>query len=388
MVVLTYDVDPQGDLVVVLQEPNTTRSIPEVSIRQPGTHKTPSFQIDQDILNLPKVSSLLPSFDSSEETVEVRIRVSSFHMKLASPMFERMLNGPWRESTSPESSSTPAPPGNSVHLDAPIEAADEPPAVPGVIGAFTSSSSTSPTTAFRIREVIAHGWNADALLVVLNVIHGINDQVPRELSVEFLAEIASIVNYYHCQRAMQFAGEVWQLRMYTFPSRYGMRCIVWLSIAWAFGWEEFFDKLASYIIENGEGLCLIKPHDIPINSVLDKLDAKRQDCIAKIVNRLDELSDELLDGRTGCDHRCSSMLLGSLLRERHDSALLNPAMPSPYTGYSVHEFIKKVICFRVMEWGRYPATSHGCTIMALMQPSIHRIENEMRSFKISHSKDN
>lgn len=65
MVVLTYDVDPQGDLVVVLREPNTTRSIPEVSIRQPGTHKTPSFQIDQDILNLSKVSSLLPSFDSS-----------------------------------------------------------------------------------------------------------------------------------------------------------------------------------------------------------------------------------------------------------------------------------------------------------------------------------
>lgn len=157
-------------------------------------------------------------------------------MKMASPVFAKMLNGPWSESNSLDSSSTPASLGNS--------------------------------SAVRPREVTAHSWDADALLVVLNVIHGINDQVPREVSVDFLVEIAGVVDYYHCQRAMQLAGEVWRQKVYDFPVKYGNGCISWLSISWAFGWEGVSSQLASFIIAHGQGLSHIKSDELPVTSIL------------------------------------------------------------------------------------------------------------------------
>lgn len=155
---------------------------------------------------------------------------------MASPVFAKMLNGPWSESNSLNSSSTPASLGNS--------------------------------SAVRPREVTAHNWDADALLVVLNVIHGINDQVPREVSVDFLVEIAGVVDYYHCQRAMQLAGEVWRQKVYDFPVKYGKGCISWLSISWAFGWEGVSSQLASFIIAHGQGLSHIKSDELPVTSIL------------------------------------------------------------------------------------------------------------------------
>ncbi|PNP79990.1 hypothetical protein FNYG_06687 [Fusarium nygamai] len=379
MVVLTHDVDLQGDLVVVLKEPNSANLTLDVSIRESGTVLgKQGYQNDKDVLNLPKVKSILPAVEGSDkEPVEVHFKVSSQHMKLASPFFERMLNGPWSESTS-----TPPSRAGPGSLEPCAEIFDDayerfPPR-----SATCTSSSSLPT-----REVNAHGWSPEALLLVLKVIHGMNDEFPLVTSVEFIAEVAAIVDYYQCQRAVQLAGEVWHQTMYRFPLAYGKRCILWLFIAWAFGWKDDFSKLASFVIEHGEGLELIKSNEHSVTVILRTLDNKIQECITKILTRLDELADELGDDRAGCDHRCSSMLLGSLLRERKSLPLLDPVLQSPYTGYSVYEYAKKISAFRVMDWGYMgwgqSTTAHGCTIITLMQPLLKAIDDDIKNFDIS-----
>ncbi|KAF5604850.1 hypothetical protein FPCIR_703 [Fusarium pseudocircinatum] len=400
MVVLTHDIDPEGDLVVVLQEPNSMNLVPEVFIRKPGTVKgKPEWQSDQDVLNHPKAEPVFTALDGSgkqlfatrnmvdshpesdKEPVEVHFRVSSQHMKLASPFFEKMLNGPWSEATFAESPYTPAPRTWSVLLEPSAEIFYDTFERASPHTASCKSSSPPPT-----REVIAHGWSPEALLLVLKVIHGMNDEFPRVISVEFLAEVATIVDYYQCQSAVQLAGEVWRQTLYSFPLTYGKSCILWLFIAWAFDWKDTFSKLASFVIEHSEGLDLVNSNELPVKIILEKLDVKRQECIAKIITRLDELTNELLDGRAGCDHRCSSMLLGSLLRERRDLPLLDPDLQSPYTGYSVYKYSLKISAFRVMDWGYMGwegfATAHRCTILAMMEPLLKTIDDDIKNFNI------
>ncbi|KAF5647612.1 uncharacterized protein FTJAE_1668 [Fusarium tjaetaba] len=355
------------DLVVVLKEPNSANLTLDVSIRESGTVlRKNGYQNDKDVLNLPKVKSILPAVEGSgsdKEPVEVHFRVSSQHMKLASPNFERMLNGPWSESTS-----TPPSRAGLGSLGPCTEIYDD------AYERFPPRSATCTSSSpLSTREVNAHGWSPEALLLVLKVIHGMNDEFPLVTSIEFLVEV--------------LAGEVWHQTMYRFPLAYGKRCVLWLFIAWAFGWKDDFSKLASFVIEHGEGLKLIKSNEHSVNVILGTLDNKRQECIAKIITRLNELTDELLDGRAGCGHRCSSMLLGSLLWERKSLPLLDPALQSPYTGYSVYEYSKKISAFRVMDWGYMgcgqSTTAHRCTIIALMEPLLKAIDDDIKNFEIS-----
>lgn len=62
MVVLTHDVDPQGDLVVVLGMPNSTYLIPKVYIKKCWSGIS-YFIRDWDIFNVPKVKSILQAVD-------------------------------------------------------------------------------------------------------------------------------------------------------------------------------------------------------------------------------------------------------------------------------------------------------------------------------------
>ncbi|KAF5971426.1 hypothetical protein FBULB1_9230 [Fusarium bulbicola] len=349
MVVLTHDVDPQGDLIVVLQEPNSANLVPEVLIRKPGTVKgKPEWQSDQDALNHPKAEPVFTACDGSgkqlftarnivnsqpesdKEPVEVHFRVSSQHMKLASPFFEKMLNGPWRESTFARSPYTPASRAGSASLEPPADIFDD------------TFEKVSPT--HRQLQLL----------------------VPYSLREQSGAR--------HCTA-------------FRFPLTYGKCCILWLFIAWVFGWDDAFSNLASFVIEHGEGLDLVNSNELPVITMLEKLDAKRQEYISKIITRLDELTEELLDGRAGCGHRCSSMLLGSLLRERRDLPLLDPELQSPYTGYSVYKYVKKIYAFRVMDWGYMgwvgSATAHRCTILTTMGPLLKTIDDDIKNFNIS-----
>jgi hypothetical protein len=124
-------------------------------------------------------------------------------MTLASPVIKKMLQGPWIESAervSPDSAN------------------------------FSSSPSTS------VREISTIGWNADALVAVLSIIHGRHRDVPLDANLSFFTDFAVIVDYYQCDRAVLCFPLLWYNSLYKVPEGFGRKPILWLYISWVFKW--------------------------------------------------------------------------------------------------------------------------------------------------------
>ncbi|KAI6565540.1 hypothetical protein MCOR04_008918 [Pyricularia oryzae] len=121
--------------------------------------------------------------DNSTHQKELRFRLSSKHMILASPYFKTMLGGPWRE-------------------------ADE-------------------------LELEAEDWDREALLIIMRVIHVQNQHVPRLIKLELLAKIAVLVDYYECRDAIDLAAEIW-IKQLTPPEEPSKDLVFLLLISWVF----------------------------------------------------------------------------------------------------------------------------------------------------------
>jgi hypothetical protein len=79
------------------------------------------------------------------------------------------------------------------------------------------------------------GWDSEALLCVLQVLHLRNSQVPRTVSLETLAKIAVLIDFYDCAEALESFTERWveRLRATTpIPSNLCRDLLLWMCIAW------------------------------------------------------------------------------------------------------------------------------------------------------------
>lgn len=71
--------------------------------------------------------------------------------------------------------------------------------------------------------------------MLLNILHLRFRQVPRSLSLEFLAKLAMLVDYYRCWEAFDLIAEVWitDLRArYAGPTTYGRELMLWMLVSW------------------------------------------------------------------------------------------------------------------------------------------------------------
>ncbi|CZR33323.1 uncharacterized protein FPRO_01801 [Fusarium proliferatum ET1] len=326
MNIITHDIVPGGDLCIILKEPNTQRVLPDVSLRQ-YQYNMPDYLPDHDRLDAPPMISPLPYFRiHDEEPVEIRLRVSSAHMTLASPVIKKMLQGPWTESAeigSPDSVNT----------------------------------SSSPSTS--VREISTIGWNADALVALLNIIHCRHSDVPTKVNLSFFADFALIVDYYQCDRAVLCFPLLWHNSLYRAPEGFGRKPILWLYISWVFSWHETFPDMAMLIWKHGEGLDLVKTYDLPLAEILENLDNKRQEAIKTVLGELDNIIGELQEdqfddtfwggGWGQTDHARRCMTLGSALREKRRLDKLDPPLTAPYTGYPFSKMISMVHEFRSID---------------------------------------
>lgn len=96
---------------------------------------------------------------TDDEPPSIEIWVSSRHLILASSHFRRMLKGQWEEAHSLQSNGC-----------------------------------------LRIEET---DWDADALRIVMDIIHGRFRRVPKAISLEILAKIAVLVDYDECLEVVE-----------------------------------------------------------------------------------------------------------------------------------------------------------------------------------------
>ncbi|KAG5966725.1 hypothetical protein E4U56_001190 [Claviceps arundinis] len=171
---LRYELDPQGDTILVLRCPNTKQLVwepkDEVSkLKQKNETRRRLFSLDSmsdteadssDEQNsheptaeliAPTIESNVPN-DSGEAHTdnsnrnEVQFRLSSRHLALASPVFRTMLNGSWKESaTSSERSN-----GSTKTL----------------------SRLQSGLNGQVLYELAATEWDVEDFLLLMNIVHG------------------------------------------------------------------------------------------------------------------------------------------------------------------------------------------------------------------------
>lgn len=147
--------------------------------------------------------------DGSNDVREVRMRLSSRHLILASAYFKRRLT-------------------------------------PG-------SEEANPDPEFSY-VVQTQDWDADALLALMRVIHGRVDLVPRNVSLEFLAKIAILVDYYGCHEVVALFSETWLRNLpKDLPLHYGRDLLLRLFVSWVFPEPDVIRRLTRIALFESRG---------------------------------------------------------------------------------------------------------------------------------------
>lgn len=146
---------------------------------------------------------------STSESCEIHYHVSSRHLQLASPWFKRaMAQDTWVESRSED-------------------------------GKF---------------QIVAHDWDEGTFLLLLNIFHLRNKQVPRVISLETLAKVGVLVDYYECGEAVEMFTAVWiaTFKKTDIPSTFCRSVVLWIWIAWIFDLHEHFEYASIVAIKDGK----------------------------------------------------------------------------------------------------------------------------------------
>ncbi|KAG5989150.1 hypothetical protein E4U52_005865 [Claviceps spartinae] len=179
-----FDLDPQGDTILVLRCPKKEQPDADPSDDPPddeGTHEqTPEPIAPDDEPSVPNDGG--DAREQNAENNEVQFRLSSRHLALASPVFKTMLNGTWKESAAPsDQSKKSAKPRKPPKKD--------------------SDSSTR-------YDLTATEWDDEVFLMLMNIIHGRNTLVPLSIDLTTLVKLSVLVDYYQCQEVTEFVVRI------------------------------------------------------------------------------------------------------------------------------------------------------------------------------------
>ncbi|TRX94186.1 hypothetical protein FHL15_004954 [Xylaria flabelliformis] len=158
--------------------------------------------------------------EPSVSSPQIHLQVSSAHLKLASRYFQKAFDSKFKESQ-PDSDGL-------LHVD-------------------------------------ASGWDTEALLIVLRVIHGQNRKIPKTMDLELLAKIAVIVDYYDCHEMFDAFAELWLQKLkgrFILLHRLDRELLLLLFVSWVFGWTNEFKLATRIVLRQSKGP--LRTLDLPI----------------------------------------------------------------------------------------------------------------------------
>jgi hypothetical protein len=339
-----------------LPEPDFERESPPTEDETTSHDTTTADDISSDSTAGEKPSTLQSVTPPPEEKVEVRMRLSAKHLILASAYFKKMLKGPWKES-------------------------------------MTSSES--------YHTIDASEWDAEAMLILMNIIHGHARSVPRAISLEMLAKLAVLVDYYHCHEVVEPWADRWIRDInQPLPNQYGRDLMLCLVISVVFSQESLFEtmtKIASKqskrslqtlnlpIPQSVIGKKREEYNSIKLTSLLEAIDQQRQERVDQIISTLHKLR-LYFRKRKPCSSTCTSILLGALTMQMEAKDLLNPKPSRPFPGYSVAGVTKIVRAFTTPTWttaGTYAYQNHMCTLADFLDPNVDSIVGGIKGLKLA-----
>ncbi|KAG5767868.1 hypothetical protein H9Q69_001896 [Fusarium xylarioides] len=382
MKTISYVIDPDGDIELVLSEPNSHQIIPKIHSDDYSTHTdlpdsdfdnppaTGRYTVFNELYTKPTAAAGTQKLEEDHESREVRMRISSKHLSFVSSTFRDLLLTSNKKDVS----------------------------------AQCSDCSSSPSRPFTRVHTI--GWDAVALTIVLDAIHGRHAEIPRVINLGLLARIATVVEYYKCQEVIHVFFGYWQrniIRQGGFPTTLCKRTLLWLYICMVFpGQEGIFASMARIVVTDFKGSAQITARMLQITTALRKLNEKRLDLIEQISDGLEDVQDTLYE-EPGCvrgDPLCSSLTLGVLARMLYEYEYAEPPFIAPFDCYSVSTALKLVKeCIEPMpQHGNpgpyvpryidpYDGRTYPCSIRGRMTPVVEKVEEELSLMRPADFKD-
>ncbi|KAI9371072.1 hypothetical protein BJX61DRAFT_544041 [Aspergillus egyptiacus] len=292
----THTLDDEGDVLIILRNPNEPFAVydGESSDKE---EPTPEPQAD------------------------VTYRVSSKHLKIASPVFKNMLSPEWKEGKKLQES-----------------------------GQVT---------------IKAFSWDSDALLLFLSVLHCKAHEIDYQPDLELLAQLAVIGDYYQCRKLVSFHADAWVSRLPVTSPVHVREMMLWIWVAFWFGRAALFENYTAMVIRESEDPVTSLGLPFP-SKVIDKINEARTSYIGRIFNALDLERHSLLNDAR-CSYECCALVLGGLMKQMHDNDLLcsdallthddphsprglRPPQPTaPYHGFRFDDLKSLVLGFRPLQ---------------------------------------
>lgn len=226
MVPIRYHVDPEGDVILVLSNPdapfapwdpkkNSTRAVKtESGLRFPSEFASRSTKADKDEDDTKRNDKqhATKGHKDVKNIERIGYRVSSKCLQFASRYFKTVFNPTWREILTEEGD---------------------------------------------LFIVNAQYWDQEVLLYLLRIIHYESDLIPYKLDREQLAKLAQLTYYYDCTWAIKTYTLVWAQRL---PSTLNYEnslndreLILHLYSAVIFRWDEDIRSLTASIMWRARG---------------------------------------------------------------------------------------------------------------------------------------
>ncbi|KGQ03268.1 hypothetical protein BBAD15_g11507 [Beauveria bassiana D1-5] len=94
-------------------------------------------------------------------------------------------------------------------------------------------------------------WDRNTYLIFLNIVHGHNRQVPNSVSIDTLGKLAVLVDYYECHERFEMFATRWIEAMKgDLPKAYGETTILWLAISLVFEEKDIFKKMTEMVLKH------------------------------------------------------------------------------------------------------------------------------------------
>ncbi|RYN23429.1 hypothetical protein AA0112_g9345 [Alternaria arborescens] len=375
MAPVVHVIDPDPDTVLILRNPCTTFApwdseekpqSPVVRVSKKERKKKSKRRVDS--LNLPEhypslaldglavdssetfpedgfggsngsagassASEVAPSLTRHKEPVEpeeesIHYHVSSRHLMLASPVFKRALNK----------------------------------------DGFTESVRNEIDGFFHVQ---ASDWDPEAFLIVLQILHGRNKQVPRKVSLDMLAKIAILEDYYTFGESLDIFTEMWiqELMKVSIPKVYCRDLVLWIWVAWLFDKDQQFKEATTVAIK--QSTEALRTLDLPIPAILsDEIDNTRYQAIEFFIEGLHDRLEKYRSTDYVCPYDanwsflCGSFLLGGMMKELSRLGLYQPRPEVPFTSLSFNNLCDLVRDIRDVQWSIGGSwNEHPCTLRA------------------------
>ncbi|OTA00462.1 hypothetical protein A9Z42_0003930 [Trichoderma parareesei] len=182
-----HELDPKGDTLLILRNANAPFAVSAPSIT--------GWQ--QNCLTLGLAAG----------KPEVRMRLSSRHLTLASAYFQKLTANEWKETTTE---------GDYSYV------------------------------------VNAEDWHEKALLIMMKIIHCKTADLSASMDLETVAQICALVDYYQCHKALKFFIQLW-LPGIDRVSHTGRDLLLRLSVSCVFPDAPTFQRLTATLIKESEG---------------------------------------------------------------------------------------------------------------------------------------